>query len=835
MLEALSWSWWLAPAVAVVALVFAYRFYREIMAADPGDKRMQEIAGYVREGAFAYLKRQYLVVAIVFLVLVALLIWQAFGLKQQHWLVPFAFLTGGFFSGLAGFFGMNTATRASNRTTQGAKESLNRGLQIAFRAGSVMGLVVVGLGLLDISLWFLVLAGLLPALGYPMTVEQITVVMLTFGLGASTQALFARVGGGIFTKSADVGADLVGKTEANIPEDDPRNPAVIADNVGDNVGDVAGMGADLYESYCGSILATAALGAAAAGALGHSGDVGKQLQFVSAPMVLAGIGIILSIVSIYFVKTEEGASQRNLLWALRRGVWGASGLILFAGLLVTWLVLRGITTSGGAEIWPGIFGSIATGLLAGVLIGWFTEYYTSSEYEPTRWIAAQCRTGPATTVIGGIAQGMLSSWASLTIVAAGTILAYLFAGGFATPALGLYGVGIAAVGMLATLGITLATDAYGPIADNAGGNAQMTEQPPHVRERTDALDSLGNTTAATGKGFAIGSAALTALALLAAFVEEVRNGVEREAKTYVDQHEAEMNDGRAVEIGPGKFAKLAITEAEKEHQKRTGFPPAYLKANRGVPYTLTTDGGVTRGTVATDPLQIAAHYQKEDSSSDPKWAALVPVSKANLKDFMEMYEVDVMNPKLLVGMFLGVLMVFVFSGLTMKAVGRAAGRMVEEVRRQFRELNLLSDANAKADYATCVDIATRGAQREMILPSLLAVAIPVAVGLVLDVAGVMGLLAGGLTAGFAVAVFMANSGGAWDNAKKYIESGHYGGKGSEAHKAGVVGDTVGDPFKDTSGPSLNILIKLMSMVAVVFAGVIVKYGPAIGAALGISG
>jgi inorganic pyrophosphatase/K(+)-stimulated pyrophosphate-energized sodium pump len=800
-----------------MALVFAYLFYRQIVAASPGDQRMQEIAGFVREGAFAYLKQQYTVVGIVFVVLVLLLAWQAFGLGQQSKWVPFAFLTGGFFSGLSGFIGMNTATRASNRTTQGAKESLNRGLQVAFRAGSVMGLTVVGLGLLDISIWFLLLAKILPAINpsLRMSIEQITVVMLCFGMGASTQALFARVGGGIFTKSADVGADLVGKTEANIPEDDPRNPAVIADNVGDNVGDVAGMGADLYESYCGSILATAALGAAAAVALGHE-DVATKLQFVMAPMVLAGIGIMLSILSIYFVKTEEGATQMNLLWALRRGVWGSSALIVVASLAVCWWVLPG-------EVWFGVFGAIATGLIAGVAIGWFTEYYTSSEYEPTKWISTQCKTGPATTIIGGIAQGMLSSWASIAIVGAGTILAYAFAGGFTTPELGLYGVGIAAVGMLATLGITLATDAYGPIADNAGGNAQMTHQPEHVRERTDALDSLGNTTAATGKGFAIGSAALTALALLAAFIEEVRVGIQREGASYVAANTSLATD-QIVSIGYGKFVqKTASPDAE------TGFYPTFMRVSRGVPHVM--DGSAARR--ATEK-EISDHYIPE-IKAEKEVFGLVQLKTASLGDFMEFYRVNLMNPKLLVGMFLGVLMVFVFCGLTMKAVGRAAGKMVDEVRRQFRELNLLSNVNAKADYATCVGIATGGAQREMILPSLLAVSTPLLIGMVLDVSGVMGLLAGGLTCGFAVAVFMANSGGAWDNAKKYIEAGAYGGKGSDAHKAGVVGDTVGDPFKDTSGPSLNILIKLMSMVAVVFAGVIVKYAPMIGAMLGIGG
>ncbi|MCS7168741.1 MAG: sodium-translocating pyrophosphatase [Gemmatales bacterium] len=823
-LGALPWYWWLAPAGSVLALVFAYKFYREILAADPGDEQMQKIASYVREGAFAYLKRQYYVVAIVFVVLVLLLAWQAFGLKQQHVLVPFAFLTGGFFSGLAGFFGMNTATLASSRTAQGAKESLNRGLQIAFRAGSVMGLVVVGLGLLDITAWFLLLVWLLPALGIiqPMTIEQITVVMLCFGMGASTQALFARVGGGIYTKSADVGADLVGKTEANIPEDDPRNPAVIADNVGDNVGDVAGMGADLYESYCGSILATAALGASAASVLGlatFSEQVEAAIRLVSAPMVLAGIGIALSILSIYFVKTEEGATQRNLLWALRRGVWGASGLIFVASLLVIWLVLGGLEVSSAAgkfALWPGIFGAVAVGLLAGVLIGWFTEYYTSSEYEPTKWLATQCLTGPATTIIGGVAQGMLSAWAPITIVGVGTILAYGLAGGFSYPALGLYGVGFAAVGMLATLGVTLATDAYGPIADNAGGNAQMTHQPPYVRERTDALDALGNTTAATGKGFAIGSAALTALALLAAFIEEVRVGIEREVTTFVQQH-PEMALGEIRAIGFGKYAQKT-----ERPDPETGFYPAYIQVSGGEktePYVL--EGGKLR----------RATQQEITAFHDPNIPVIRPViylkrvKDATLGDFMEFYRINLMNPKVLVGAFFGVLMVFVFCGLTMKAVGRAASRMVEEVRRQFRELRLLEDPGARADYATCVSIATAGAQREMVLPALLAVIVPVVLGLLLDVSGLMGLLAGGLTCGFAVAVFMANAGGSWDNAKKYIEAGNYGGKGSDAHKAGVVGDTVGDPFKDTSGPSLNILIKLMSMVAVVFAGVIVKYAP----------
>ncbi len=829
----IPWWWWLAPLGSILALVFAYLFYREVLEQDPGDERMQQIAAYVREGAFAYLKRQYAVVAVVFVVLVLLLAFQAFGLKQQHTLVPFAFLTGGFFSGLAGFFGMNTATQASNRTAQAAKESLNRGLQVAFRAGAVMGLVVVGLGLLDITGWFLLLAWILPATGLiePMSLEEITVVMLCFGMGASTQALFARVGGGIYTKSADVGADLVGKTEAGIPEDDPRNPAVIADNVGDNVGDVAGMGADLYESYCGSILATAALGASAAVFIGIT-DIGTQVQLVCAPMLLAAIGIALSIVGIYAVRTDEQEGQdeedeslqRQLLWALRKGVWGASAAFAVAAAFVLYLALSGVELNGVA-LWPRVYGAIVTGLAAGVLIGWLTEYYTSAEYKPTRWLASQCLTGPATTIIGGVALGMLSTWGALAVVGVATLAAYGLAGGFGNPALGLYGVGFAAVGMLSTLGITLATDAYGPVADNAGGNAQMTEQPPYVRRRTDALDSLGNTTAATGKGFAIGSAALTALALLAAFVEEVRVGIEREAATFVSTHADRVGTDWVTPIGYGKYVRKA--RPNERHGKFQHV--AFIEVSRGTAYKFTAEDRLVPATAE----DVAASVAGGDDA--PIIVHLVDVKQATLADFMDFYRVNLMNPKVLVGAFCGVLMVFVFSGLTMQAVGRAAAQMVEEVRRQFRELNLLSDPNAKADYARCVSIATAGAQREMIFPSLLAVAAPVAVGMVLGVGGIMGLLAGALTAGFAVAIFMANAGGSWDNAKKYIEEGNYGGKGSEAHKAAVVGDTVGDPFKDTSGPSLNILIKLMSMVAVVFAGVIVKYAPVLAEMLGIAG
>ncbi len=818
--------WWLAPLSAIAALVAAFVFYRQMLSASEGDNRMKQIAGYVREGAFAYLKRQYVVVGLTFLVLTFLLVIQSFVLKQQHRLVPIAFLTGGFFSGLSGFIGMNTATLASSRTAQGAKESLNRGLQVAFRAGAVMGLTVVGLGLIYICTWFWLLFWLLPRTvdGFNMSLEEITVVMLTFGMGASTQALFARVGGGIFTKAADVGADLVGKVEAGIPEDDPRNPATIADNVGDNVGDVAGMGADLYESYCGSILATIALSAAAALGIVRMGGtedlLGTEMQLVAAPMILAGLGILLSIGSIYLVKIEDGASQHNLLWALRKGIYAASGGMAIVALLVCLLVLPG-------PIRFGVFGAIIVGLLVGVLIDRFTEYYTAAESKPTQWIAEQCNTGPATTIIAGVAQGMLSTWASIAVIGVGTVLAYYFSGGLSNPALGLYGVGFAAVGMLATLGITLATDAYGPIADNAGGNAEMTEQPPEVRERTDALDALGNTTAATGKGFAIGSAALTALALLAAFVEEVRVSIEREGVAYVEQlSDEERADslGKILPIsGSGKYVEVAAAPDEE-----TGFYPTFIEAAGGK-LCVFDDGTVS----AAEDDQIVSFYRDREAAVE--LVSLVPTSEATLPQFTEHYNVNLMNPKLLVGIFLGVLMVFVFCGLTMKAVGRAASRMVEEVRRQFRELNLLTDPDAKADYATCVSIATGSAQKEMVVPALLAVGAPVVVGLLLNVSGLMGLLAGALTSGFALAIFMANAGGSWDNAKKYIEAGHHGGKGSEAHKAAVVGDTVGDPFKDTSGPSLNILIKLMSMVAVVFAGAIVKYGAQIGEFLGIGG
>ena len=745
--------WYVAPVGAVLALVFAYVFYAGMKSADEGDDKMKEIAGHVRVGAMAYLTSQYKVVAIVFVIMAGFFAILAYGLGTLPKIVPFAFLTGGFFSALAGWLGMKTATQASNRTAAGAKHSLDRGLKVAFRSGAVMGLVVVGLGLIDICGWFIGLKYIAPMLGekYVFTLEEITVTMLTFGMGASLQALFARVGGGIFTKAADVGADLVGKVEAGIPEDDPRNPATIADNVGDNVGDVAGMGADLYESYCGSILATAALAAAA-----WIGNEAMQIKGVLLPMIIAGIGIFASILGTFMVSTKEGASQKQLMGALNRGIWGASVLVWLGSAAATYYLL--------GSLW--VWGSMTVGLVAGLIIGLSVEYYTSHDYAPTRNIAKHALTGPATLIIDGLATGMVSTGIPVVTIAIAMILAYGFAGGFGegmqAVTMGLYGVGIAAVGMLSTLGITLATDAYGPIADNAGGNAEMSGQEPEVRERTDALDALGNTTAAMGKGFAIGSAALTALALLAAYLEEVRNGLRLLAASGAD---------------------LAYYGMEKVGET-INFHGVDLHS---APYALFTDA----------------------------------------------YNITLMNPKLLVGIFLGAMLAFVFCAMTMRAVGRAAGAMVDEVRRQFKEIPGLLDGKGQADYAACVEISTKGAQREMIVPSLFAVIVPILTGLVFGVAGVMGLLAGGLGTGFLMAIFMANAGGAWDNAKKYIEQGAHGGKGSDAHKAGVVGDTVGDPFKDTSGPSLNILIKLMSMVSVVVAGFVVKFSPIIGDLLGM--
>ena len=714
---------WIVPVCAIIALLFARIFFKGMMKESEGTDTMKRIAGHVRKGAMAYLRQQYRVVALVFLVLCVLFAWMAYGPGLQNPWVWFAFMTGGFFSGLAGYIGMKTATYASARTANAARRSLNDGLKVAFRSGAVMGLVVVGLALLDISLWWLLLDYFVEEATETEKAIVITTTMLTFGMGASTQALFARVGGGIFTKAADVGADLVGKVEAGIPEDDPRNPATIADNVGDNVGDVAGMGADLYESYCGSILATAALGAAA-----FRMEPDAQFNAILAPMLIAAFGVILSLLGIFLVKTKEGASQQQLLRALDRGINVSSLLIVGASFLVIHLL--------GLSYW--ICGSVIVGLVTGIIIGKATEYYTSHAYKPTQDIAKSSETGPATVIIKGIGTGMISTAIPVLTIVAGIILSFLFAAefSFANMSMGLYGVGIAAVGMLSTLGITLATDAYGPIADNAGGNAEMSQLGEEVRHRTDALDALGNTTAATGKGFAIGSAALTGLALIASYIEEIKIGLLR---------------------------------------------------------------------MGEEVLKIGDN--------------VVRTADATLTDFMNYYDVTLMNPKVLSGVFIGSMMAFVFCGLTMNAVGRAAQKMVNEVRRQFREIKGIMTGEGEPDYAKCVEISTKGAQHEMVFPSLLAIIIPVVMGLIFGVSGVIGLLAGGLGTGFVLAIFMANSGGAWDNAKKYIEEGNLGGKGSDNHKATEIGDTVGDPFKDTSGPSLNILIKLMSMVAIVMAGV----------------
>ena len=722
---------WLVPIASVCALGMAWFFFSQMMKESEGTPRMIEIAEYVRKGAMAYLKQQYKVVLIVFIVLAIVFAFMAYVLHAQNEWVPFAFLTGGFFSGLAGFFGMKTATFASARTANAARDSLDKGLKVAFRSGAVMGLVVVGLGLLDIAIWFLILNHFYH--GDEMALITITTTMLTFGMGASTQALFARVGGGIYTKAADVGADIVGKVEADIPEDDPRNPATIADNVGDNVGDVAGMGADLYESYCGSILSTAALGATA---FAMNGDM--QLRAVIAPMIIAAVGVFLSLFGIFLVRTKEGATMKDLLHSLGLGTNVSAVLIAVASFVILYLL--------GIENWLGLSFSVITGLAAGVIIGQATEYYTSHSYKPTKEISKAGLTGSATVIIKGIGTGMISTCIPVLTISVAIMLSYLCANGFdlsmtsVSLSHGLYGIGIAAVGMLSTLGITLATDAYGPIADNAGGNAEMSELGEDIRHRTDALDALGNTTAATGKGFASGSAALTALALLASYIEEI---------------------------------KIAMTRAGE---------------------TLTNLAGQT-----------------------------IDASQATIPDFMNFFQVNLMNPKVLVGAFIGAMAAFLFSGITMGAVGRAAGDMVEEVRRQFREIKGILEGKATPDYGRCVEISTRSAQREMIFPSLMAIIIPILVGCILGVAGVLGLLVGGLAAGFTLAVFMANAGGAWDNAKKNVEEGNFGGKGSFAHKATIVGDTVGDPFKDTSGPSLNILIKLMSMVSIVMAGLTVAF------------
>ena len=724
---------WLVPASSVLALLFAWYFHRQMMQESEGTPQMMKIAAAVRKGAMSYLKQQYKIVGIVFVCLAIMFAIMAYGFHVQNAWVPVAFLTGGFFSGLSGYLGMKTATYASARTANAARKSLNSGLRIAFRSGAVMGLVVVGLGLFDISFWYLLLNAVIPEDLITPTQKLcvITTTMLTFGMGASTQALFARVGGGIYTKAADVGADLVGKVEAGIPEDDPRNPATIADNVGDNVGDVAGMGADLYESYCGSILATAALGAAA---FLHSNDTVMQFKAVIAPMLIAAVGIVLSLIGIFAVRTKENAQMKDLLGALSLGTNLSSVLIVAATFLILWLL--------GIDNWFWISCSVIVGLLVGVVIGRSTEYYTSQSYKPTRRLSESGKTGPATVIISGIGLGMLSTAIPVIAVVVGIIASYLFASGFdfTNVGMGLYGIGIASVGMLSTLGITLATDAYGPIADNAGGNAEMSRLGEEVRRRTDALDSLGNTTAATGKGFAIGSAALTGLSLLASYIEEIRIGLDR---------------------------------------------------------------------LGTTVLEIGNE--------------LIPLQDATFFDFMRFYDVTLMNPRVLSGMFIGSMMAFLFCGLTMNAVGRAASRMVAEVRRQFREIKGILEGRTEPDYERCVAISTKGAQCEMIVPSLLAIIAPVGTGLIFGISGVMGLLIGGLSTGFVLAIFMANAGGAWDNAKKYVEEGNFGGKGSEVHKATVVGDTVGDPFKDTSGPSLNILVKLMSMVAIVMAGLTVAW------------
>ncbi len=813
--------WLIAFIGSIVALIQAFLFYKTMKVADDGNERMVEIAGFVRAGANAYLKQQYIVVGGFFVVIVALLAWAAFGLKVQSKFVPFAFLTGGFFSGLAGWFGMKTATWASSRTSAGAQKSLNQGLQVAFRSGAVMGLTVVGLGLLDITLWFGFLYWIWPQLGMDsLSLVEITVTMLCFGMGASSQALFARVGGGIFTKAADVGADLVGKVEKGIPEDDPRNPATIADNVGDNVGDVAGMGADLYESYCGSILATAALGVAAfsTGSLLPDGmaSVDAQLRALFLPMAIAAVGIFLSIAGIYLVRTDEDATQKNLLKALARGINASTFLVILAAVgLSIWLMPRTEGTVMFGSV-PGVAFSIIVGLAAGWLIGKWTEYATSDEFTPTKKLADQAETGPATIIIGGIADGMMSVWVPVLVVCVATLAAFGFASGWNFSdvnffALGLYGVGIAAVGMLSTLGITLATDAYGPIADNAGGNAEMAGLEPIVRERTDALDSLGNTTAATGKGFAIGSAALTALALLAAYVEEVRMGFVHWGEAVVEQVEGD---------GLYKVSHGFVVEKHGDHLHGYLAMPNDVRHAEVAKAWAELDFKSGPVAIPSGIVESKAHGQLNFITSG---AELVDIHEATLPHFTTYYDASLMNPKVLVGVFLGAMATFVFCAMTMKAVGRAAKGMVEEVRRQFREKPGIMEGTDLPDYAAPVQISTKAAQKEMIVPSILGLLMPVGVGLVLGVGGVLGLLVGTLTCGFCVAIFMANAGGSWDNAKKYIESGHHGGKGSEAHKAGVVGDTVGDPFKDTSGPSLNILIKLMSMVSVVVAGLVVRY------------
>ena len=821
-------SWLVAFLCSIAALVQAYIFYRWMMGCDEGTEEMKTIAKAVRDGANAYLRQQYRVVIVVFLAITALLAVAAYGFNLQSRFVPIAFLTGGFFSGLSGWLGMKTATQASSRTAHAARTSLNQGLRVAFRSGAVLGLTVVGLGLAYITIWFAILYWGWPAMAGAedaLSLEAISVAMVCFSMGASAQALFARVGGGIFTKAADVGADLVGKVEQSMAEDSPRNPATIADNVGDNVGDVAGMGADLYESYCGSILATSALGVAAFANPSLIADLTveqrqtNQLAALLLPMVLAGVGILLSIAGIYLVRTDENANQKNLLDALGRGINFSSIMVCLATLGLTWLMMPHIP---GTLLWgviPGIAFSVMVGLAAGWLIGKYTEYATSDHYRPTQRLAEQAETGPATIIIAGIADGMGSVWAPVLIICSGMMLAFGFACGWNINepqyfALGLYGVGISAVGMLSTLGITLATDAYGPIADNAGGNAEMSGLEHYVRERTDALDSLGNTTAATGKGFAIGSAALTALALLAAYVEEVRIGFER----WSTQIAQTIDQDGLYKLSPGLLvwkqgekveSFLSMPDSRRDPRVREDWKNiSFSNGPQPVPTDLIAVRAGEHGSLATFVA----------SGTD-----LINLRSATIIDFTNYYEANALNPRMLIGLFLGAMTTFVFCAMTMKAVGRAAHGMVDEVRRQLRETPGILTGEVKPDYERPVLISTKAAQMEMIYPAILGLLMPVATGLVLGVGGVMGLLAGSLSSGLCVALFMANSGGSWDNAKKYIEAGNLGGKGSPAHKAAVVGDTVGDPFKDTSGPALNILIKLMSIVSVVVASLVVRY------------
>ncbi|TVQ60131.1 MAG: sodium/proton-translocating pyrophosphatase [Phycisphaerales bacterium] len=911
--SSLPFLYYLAPLGAITALAMAFVFSRKVMERSEGDAEMIRIAQAVRDGAMAYLSRQYKVVAMVFVVLVGVLAFLSYGLNLQPTLSVIGVPVAGFLSGLCGWFGMKMATNASARTAAAAKESLNDGLTVAFRSGAVMGMVVVGFALLDVSVWFFVLNTFGESLGLPTDLRVLTTIMLSFGMGASTQALFARVGGGIYTKAADVGADLVGKVEAGIPEDDARNPATIADNVGDNVGDVAGMGADLYESYYGSMLATMALGAAAAFTIASGAEAMRLAMLLAcAPLALAGLGIFCSIAGVFTVKAREGAGFAELLKGLHKGVYVASGLIFFAAFAMLFLLV-GPGATGEMDVpftWWGIGLAITSGLLAGLVIAYATEYYTSYEHPPTKKIAMQALTGPATVIIAGIAEGMKSTWAALLTVSIAIIAAFTFAGGGDNFLMGLYGVGIAAVGMLATLGITLATDAYGPIADNAGGNAEMTGQPPHVRQRTDMLDSLGNTTAATGKGFAIGSAALTALALFAAYIQIVQTQLTTQARSSHETIAYTAPAGpHAVHQGFGKFI-IVIPGAEGAAHVDAGLlidrnqltEEAYDNMAVGQVLTLVRgpadDAGV-RGDMpsATDRVVYARGAYGEGEQMHTVNVELVAVTNGSLKDVLNYYDVTLLNPRVLGGLFMGVLLAFLFCAMTMNAVGRAANRMMVECRRQFAKMREAFRAQGMSeeqirdpeqwpkqvshegvdypDYARCVSISTAGAQKEMIVPAVLAIVVPILVGLVLSVPGVVGLLAGGLTSGFAVAIFMANAGGAWDNAKKLIESygritaddfvnntemrnkvpeqirdaigaraeemrrngngeGYVYGKGSEDHKATVVGDTVGDPFKDTSGPSLNILIKLISIVSVVFAGLIVKYGPVVGGIIGLN-